>query len=389
MRVFERAVEGGRTRILILGAAHYPDAQVEKVRVPRLPDISSAAKSCVDFATRCIADWQDAFARPIGTIDLLVNDAVNPGGLTFTAPGGAQFQLEAPTMPAIKVARKQWMENAGHDDLLLFYCCGHGVWLPSVSKTFLASDFGADEDNPWPSAVALDDLRLGLGDFPPRAQWLLFDCCANTPTIALEAIRARADPLVQFQAGVRGTMEQLHGPLSQVTVASASTGSQAFGKPGRTSRFMEVLLDAFDFSGFGAQDDNGRWWLDQAGLESAMSSYALRVAPPAEESYFTFTRLTETDAPETPRLLGRDAPSQCTLMVFTEPPQRLQQCDLEISTGSPATMVASQPAGPHASTRFKHEVTPFLDYTCTATFPEGQLVRGRKGMPPLAKVKMA
>jgi hypothetical protein len=279
--------------------------------------------------------------------------------------------------------------GCGADDLLLFYCCGHGVWLPSVSKTFLAADFGADEDDPWASAVALDDFRLALGDYPPRAQWLLFDCCANTPTVALEALRARASPLVQLQAGMRGAMEQLHGPLSQVAVAAASTGAQAFGKPGRASRFMEVLLDALDRSGFGAQDDSGRWWLDQAGLESAMASYALRVAPPEEEDYFTFARLTETDAPETPRLLGRAAPSQCTMMVFTEPSQRLQQCDLAISTGAPATVVASQQAGPDASTRFKHEVTPFLDYTVTATFPAGQLVCSRKAMPPLAKVKIA
>lgn len=375
--------------MLILGAAHYPFAQIDKLRVPKLPNISSAAKSAVDFATRCIADWPDAFARPIASIDLLVNDAAAPDGIGFTPPGAAPLQLEAPTLVNIKAARKQWMDGAGPDDLLLFYCCGHGVWLPSVSRTFLASDFGADEDEPWSTAIALDDFRLALGDYPPRTQWLLFDCCANTPTEALEALRARANPLLQPQAGARGVMEQLHGALSQVAVAAASTGAPAFGKPGRASRFMEVLIEAFDNAGFRIQGDDGRWWLDQMGLENAMSSYALRVAPPQEEAYFTFARLTETDAPETPKLLGRTAPPTCTLLVSSDPSQRLQQCDLAISTGNPAQLVASQAAGPGALTRFRHDVAPFLTYEVKATFPEGAQTQSRVAIPPLAKAKFA
>jgi hypothetical protein len=387
VRVFDRTIRGGRTSILILGAAHYPDAQVEKAKVPRLPDIASAAKSCIDFATRCITDWQDAFIRPIGTIDLLVNDSANPDGIVFTPPGEAPIQVEAPTLAAIKAARKKWMEDAGPDDLLLFYCCGHGVWLPSVSRTFLCADFGMDDEEPWSSAIALDDFQLALGDYAPRAQWLLFDCCANTPTVALEAIRARANPLLQPQAGFRGTMEQLHGPLAQVSVASASPGALAFGKPGRTSRFMEALLDAFDHAGFAAQDDDGHWWLDQAGLEKAMGSYAVRVAPVEEEGYFTFARLTQTDAPETPRLLGRAFPSDCTFLVFSEPAQRLKLCNLAIWTGTPAQLVVSQTAGPNALTRFKHDVPPFLNYNIEADFPEGRQVHPRIALPPVAKAR--
>jgi hypothetical protein len=299
-RVFERAEPNGGSRVLILGASAYLHASEGSVRVPKLAPISSAGKSALDFAGHIINDWKDRLVRPLMSVDLLAYLPDAPAGTTFRQPNAPDLVVEPPTFANVLQAQARWMQNATANDCLIFYCCGHGIYLPAAGSTYLTASFGCNEGNPWRDAIALDDFALALGDYPPRQQWLIFDCCNNTPTEALRAMGAAADPILQVTAGLRNQMTQNYGPLSQVTIASSTPGAQSFGKTGRASRFMEAFLEACSGPGCRSNSD-GKWWIDQQGLENAISTYCQRVASLDEEAYFTFPRLTRTDAADTTR----------------------------------------------------------------------------------------
>ncbi len=377
--------DGGGVRVLILGAGHYPHAQATRPMVPRLADIASARKSAVDFTTHIFTDWAERFEKPISFVELLANDATQPDGVEFSCDGIAPVQVDAPTIANILAARSRWLDAAGPGDILLFYCCGHGIWLPSASRTFLASDFGIDDESVWPNAVALDDFIVGLAEKPPRSQWLLFDCCANTPGEVLRQAKPAANPLVTFLHGRRKAMTDLHGALSQAVIASASPGTEAFGRTGGRSRFMDVFIDACSDAGFREPDAAGRAMLTLQSLELAMSTYRDRIAAIEDYDYYSFSRLTTSDAPEPPLLMRRDAPGQCILLVTSDPAIRLRSCELAIYHQQ--ALIAGQ-SGPDAVERFRSHVAAYEHYDVRAGWPEEppQQVR-RLALPPLTEVK--
>nr|WP_282440980.1 caspase family protein [Novosphingobium sp. SG919] len=376
--------------MLVLGAGHYPNAQQAKAKVPKLADIGSAAQSAIDFATNALTDWHALFEKPVASVDVLINDAANPDGITFACPGVDAVKLEAPTLANIIAARSRWLENATRDDILIFYCCGHGIWLPSVTRTFLASDFGADPESVWPNAISIDLFIEGMGDKAPRQQWLIFDCCANQAPPALRNARPAANALVEAVDGLRLTMMNAHGPLAQAVIASSSVGARAFGRTGGRSRFMDVFIDACADAGFSGQGDDGRWQVSVQGLEAAMSTYRFRVAALEDRAYYTFARLTTSDAEEPPVLMVRDNPPTCTLLVTSEPPIRLRQCVLDIMRGG--IRIDGQQPGPAAEERFRRLVEAYDEYEVNAAWPAElgfpAQNRKRRALPPLAEVKL-
>jgi hypothetical protein len=319
-------------------------------------------------------------------VDALVNAPGSPNGVSFSAPGQPAVALEAPTLSNVKTARTRWLAGATADDILIFYCCGHGIGLPSVGQTFLAADFGADPENPWSNAIDLDSFPLGLGEKAPRRQWLIFDCCSNTPPVALKALAANPDPLLAPQVGGLQQAEDLYGMLSQVILFATTPGAQAFGKDTRASRFMEAFLEACDTSAFVTQDEAGLWWADQQTMNLAIWTYAERVAPEAEQSYFTFPRLVQCQAPNVPRLLKRSQNSMCTLLVRSKPPIRLTEGNLTIML-PPLTVLGGQVAGATAEACFRLQVVPWETYACKAEFPEESKVIQKTALPPLTKVE--
>ncbi|MBZ9735761.1 caspase family protein [Mesorhizobium sp. CA18] len=385
MRIFTNPQAGGSVRVLVLGAGHYPLAQLSKPKVPKLADIASAARSAVEFAAHILTDWRPMLGKPLASVDLLVNTAQDPDGVTFGVEGVGPVKVEAPTLDNIIAARTSWLDGAMASDTLIFYCCGHGIWLPSVAKTFLASDFGSDEDAPWPKAISLDAFAQGLGDKAPREQWLIFDCCANIPPEALRDANPTPNPLVSTTSGLRTAMIDVHGPLIQATIASASLGLEAYGRQDGRSRLMDVFVEACQDAGFRDQANDGRWWITLQSLENAMSTYRYRVAPPQDRDYYTFSRLTSSDAPDIPRLMVRDKPAACTLLVTSDPALRLKQCNLDIYQHE--TRVAGQAAGATAQERFRHIVEPFEKYRVDAQWPQQAVEsRERMALPPLTEV---
>ncbi len=373
----------GGTRVLILGAGTYSLAQAGAARVPILEDISSATRSARDFADQVLGGWRNRFEKPLASVDLLLNSPGSPEGETYVAPGEQARAVDPPTVANIKAAvRNRWLKDAGPDDVLIFYCCGHGIWLPSTGRTFLASDFGDPED-PWPQAVALNDFAFALGSRPPRKQWLILDCCANSPTEALKAISPRPDKLIAADTGDRGAAVAAHGQLSQATLFSSSIDAQAFGKANRASRFMEAFVEACEGSAYLAQDNQGRWWADRPGLEAAISTYGRRVAKTAERDYFTFPVVSETDAQDIPRLLFQANRPNCILLARSEPSDRLLDASLKVSTPPSTDAIGGQASGLKAQARYRQAVPAYSLCRVEAAFPDGPQVIERLALPPL------
>ena len=389
-RIYEADQAAGGVRLLIIGAAHYPHAQQTKPKVPKLANIGSAAQSAIDLATKAMTDWHALFPKPVASIDLLVNDAANADGITFACPGVTAIKVGAPSLPNIAAARTRWLDGVRPGDIPIFYCCGHGIWLPSLGRTFLASDFGADPETVWPNAISIDLFIEGMGDKAPRQQWLIFDCCANQAPPALRNSRPAVNPLVESTEGLRKTMVDIHGPLAQAVIASSSLGSLAFGRPNGRSRFMDVFVEACSGSGFRDQVDDGRWQLSVQGLEAAMSSYRFRIAPFADSGYYTFARLTTSDAEEPPVLMLRADPADCTLLVTSEPPIKVKQGTLDILKAG--VRVDGQAPGPAAEERFRRTVDAFDMYRVSAEWPAElaypALSVDRRALPPLTEVKL-
>jgi len=145
---------------------------------------------------------------------------------------------------------------------------------------------------------------------------------------------------------------------------------------------MEAFLEACDGAGCRRSAD-GKWWVDQQGLEEAIATYRLRVAAIEEEDYFTFPRVTKTDAAEIPRLLALDGRPQCILLVRSQPPHRLKSANLTIRFNGQT--VGGQQAGPQALVRYWIAVRPWLDYDLEAAFDTGPVVRATFAIPPLAE----
>lgn len=388
-RIYDAPQATGSVRLLVLGAGHYPNAQATRPKVPKLADIGSAAQSAAEFATLALTDWRGLFGKPMASVDMLINTAAEPDGISFACPGVPATKVEAPSLANILAARTRWLAGAGKDDVLIFYCSGHGIWLPSATRTFLASDFGADPESVWPNAISIDLFVDGMGDKPPRQQWLIFDCCANTPPPALRNARPSANALVELTEGLRQMMVEAHGPLAQVTIASSTAGGRAFGRTGGRSRFMDVFVEACTGAGFRDQADDGRWNLSVQGLEAAMASYKDRVATYEDKRYYTFPRLTTTDAENPPVLMVRDAPADCTLLVTTEPLGKLAQCTLDI-TSEGASIVKQAP--PDTVVPFRHTVASFEKYRIEAAWlpdnPFPPQSAERRAMPPLTEVRL-
>ena len=366
--------------MLVIGAGTYPKARFSAGKVPVLPDISSAAESALLVAQRAVTSWATRFAKPLASVDLLV--CKPDGGTVFAVPSRDPIDVAEPTSSKLVAARDAWLQGASADDVLIFYCCGHGIWLPSRGRTFLPSDFGEDEEDPWPKAIWLDGFAAGLAEKPPRQQWLMYDCCANTPTQAMTSLAANPSTLVGGKIGGRGQAEDDYGSLSQVVVASAITGAQAFGKPGRPSRFAEALIEACEVSGY-QTEDGGVWWIDPASLDKAIGSFSLRVANAADEAYYTFPRLVTTDATNPPLLLKRDNPSSCTVIITSNPQSRLTQGELVIRYNG--SVVAQQAAGLTALARFRHNVEPWRKYQIQLTLDGAPVTFEKWCAPPFAK----
>jgi hypothetical protein len=262
-----------RTRALIVGAGRYPHAKTGSGNRPILPDLSSVTFSVRELLRRLIVDWRCELDAPLLSVDLLLSSADEPGECQWTSldvPGEATAGtiISYPTLANLQIAIADTLAGATAEDCLLIYFCGHGFW--KSSHHFFLSEFGSAPLGGWGGVIDLDALRLGLRTMPPRTQWVFQDCCSDMPRAAFDLIASNiGDPVIRSTIQSMLAANAL-GSLSQFGMISSTIGVQAFGMPGKPTRFAEMLLEAIEGAGAIGKRDGTVWWVTSRGIEEAM-----------------------------------------------------------------------------------------------------------------------
>lgn len=336
----------GCTRVVIIGAGHYPSAQrPQRADIPRFSHLTSVGPSVQLFAKELITKWRADLAAPLGTVDLLLSQPQSPNGSRWSVLGVPnetlvdQAALDPPTLPNVRAAMGAALLGARPVDQLLVYCCGHGFW--KTERFFVLSDFGSDPLDPWTGVIALDRLTLGLREKEPRNQWLFYDCCSDIPEELLGALSPIGTPIVAPSAAGLISANSF-GTLAQFGLTSSAPGQQAFGKTNEETRFTVMLVEAVNGSGAIAKHQ-GDWWIDHRGLDDAIKSYHFRTPNLGDPEFYRFAMPIFSDTPGRMRLRRlRDEPESCVVAV-SSPPSRLTGALIEVT----------QPGAPGPDRRFR------------------------------------
>jgi hypothetical protein len=337
----------GRTRALLIGAGRYPNAKTNAPRRPTLNDLDSVGPSLWAFVTKLIGEWRNDLQAPLGTVDLLLSETAQPAGSTWRtlgiqgeAVGGTK--IDEPTLQNVTAALTGCLQGADVNDHFLFLCCGHGFW--KSHSFFILSDFGSNIRDPWASVIDLDGFRLGLSQEKPRQQWLFFDCCKDIPAEILNNLSNIGTPMIQTDAEEMARANRL-GALSQFGMNSATPGQQAFGIPGKPSRFCEMLLDALGGAGAISRKD-GTWWVDDRGITDAVRSYARRNPDLSDPKFYTVPMPISSDMQDHMRFRSVSNEPKSQLVAFSTPRPAITTADISVvRDGNPDPVWRRNPAG--------------------------------------------
>jgi Caspase domain len=249
--VYEDTGPGPRMHAFVVGVGHYPyrdrtggdDMMSEFIN--SLDPVSTAPASA-----RAIADWLIEARRadpvtPLGSVELLLSW---PGADYRSQP------IEAADTGAFEAAFTRWYSRCDEDpdNVALFYFCGHGCDLGD--QLLLLADFGHSRLNPFPRAVNLRRLHLGMRRCRARVQCFLVDACRTVPAELLPLGEVVGwSPLAQV-LDVRPHGHTRDAPI----VFATAIGQPAYGAPDQPTRFAGAVIDVL--SGLGAsQHGMGPW----------------------------------------------------------------------------------------------------------------------------------
>ncbi|MDO9336743.1 MAG: caspase family protein [Caulobacter sp.] len=364
-RVYQNPDAQVGLRALIVGAGAYPGAKAPDRLV--LKDLTSVPPSVLLLARKLLTDWRADLSQPLVSLDLLLSDPAGPAtwpGYGAAGEIAAGSPLDAPSRAAIEAALGAVLAGATKDDGLLLLFCGHGV--AKDERYFVPGDFGA-QLNPWNVLINLDELALALRQEPPRTQWLFWDCCANIPEQILSALGAIGSSPLPRDAGRLSAAVRTHGMLGQFRLASAADGDEAFGVAEAPSRFMEMLVEAVDGAGCDRRIDR-KWQVYDAGIRSAIQTYADRTPGLANPGFYRFVVPASTDTPVPMRFRQLPGPPRSILIASSEPRRALKKAALAVTRDGES--IQQLPA-PQPSAVLHLTLDPEREYQVTATFEDG------------------
>ncbi|QKW08372.1 caspase family protein [Streptomyces sp. NA04227] len=203
----ERAVDPARSRIVLVGPAHYED--------DRLPDVPVIANNISDL-TRVLVDERLGGFSPFHCV------AVPP------AAGVAQ----------VGDVLVRAAEEA--EDLLLFYYSGHGLLGPRRRELYL-SLAGTRPDQLAFSALPFEAIRDACLDSAATNRVVILDSCFSGR--AIETL-AGADEAVLGELDVSGTYTLTSSPANRTAVVLPGERHTAF-----TERLLDLLCDGTPAAG--------------------------------------------------------------------------------------------------------------------------------------------
>jgi hypothetical protein len=224
------------------------------------------------LSVRHVADWlfreyhEDGGSRPLRSLHLLLSETAPA---PYRTPDGVDHELPESTFDNVAAAVKDWRRRGegSPDNLMIFYFFGHGVAAGNDSA-LLCADFGADEDDPFGTAIAFPDFYLGMDLCAARSQLFLIDACRTASENLIEAAQSSGGrPII---AGIRAITSDRIAPVYK----GAILGGAAFSLATGPSFFAQALTDSY--RGAAWRRDARGWYIDSTMMPAAMETYLRR-----------------------------------------------------------------------------------------------------------------
>jgi len=268
-----RLGNGPGTHVLIIGVGKYAYGRdmAESLVAGDLAQLTSAPISAKAMADWFIRSFRNT-AAPLATVSLLISEA-QPNPYPSPVPGAnCNYQVPPATLEQVKAATKRWADRgeSHHDNMAVFYFCGHGASL-SQQTCLLLEDFG-NPDAAYDAGIDVNILRATMKNSTAIRQAYLLDCC-----------RTDADDIYQHEERLGSrivSVQPLQGgrrvPAQQFVLFPTLDGEEAFGISNQVSLFTRSIIDAMDFA---AADNSTGVWLTTTGrlLDSVDRLVKIRV----------------------------------------------------------------------------------------------------------------
>ena len=268
--VFSTKVNGAATHALVIGVGHYPHLPGGGGKQYPNPEgmgqLKSPPQSARAFARWLIEEYECP-ERPLASVTMLIAEKT---AAKFEFNGnGKKKSVSVPdaTMANVSAAIKDWhaLGAKKHENLLLFYFCGHGVAAGPLIA-LLMKDFGADPLAPLDGALDFRKFHNAMEECPPRNQCYFVDACRVGSTLIERNQGKAGNSVIDFTGNFTNPDGLLRlGPIFYSTLANA----KAYARPKEPSVFTQALLEAL--SGAGSGDEDGPWAVKTSHMQAALT----------------------------------------------------------------------------------------------------------------------
>jgi Caspase domain len=267
------------THVIVLGVGHYEYGKNGSSRSPNTIACDLNQLTSPPHSAFAIADWFiQSFrhpAKPLASVSLVVSEdtanaytprptagAINKAPATGNTSGS--YSPPVADLAATEAAAYEWSQRlkANHDNMAVFYFCGHGV-SSGQQAALLLRDFG----EPGKDFVGAIDVNLLLGTMknsPVVQQVFLFDCCRTIADDLYENEATIGSRILSLPARNRGHVV----PEQQFVLFPSLDGEEAFGIKDETTVFTRSLIDALSFAA--ADVSTGTWLINTGNLLTAV-----------------------------------------------------------------------------------------------------------------------
>ncbi|HCL4007342.1 caspase family protein [Pseudomonas aeruginosa] len=228
-----------------------------------LGQLTAAARSASRFATWLMGDYRRK-DFPLRSLRVLLSPATED-----EVSENLRGKLESDSIPTrdnVAAAFREFKRAAARNpsNIAIVYVAGHGVQFTNTGAVLLLKDFAhpSHEEERYKGAVDMRAMHESMTyTSGARSQFWFVDIC-----------RQRAVDAKEFEelAGVLKFNRDISGAAAcSPLFLSASTGEQAFAKPGKLTLFCEALMSAL-VEGHAASSDGERsspWLVSTSGLQ--------------------------------------------------------------------------------------------------------------------------
>ena len=270
--VDQQRIRGPATHAMVIGVGHYPHlpgggSRTQIASPEGLDQLTSPPISARAIATWLIAGYNNP-DRPMASVALLTSERRKKPFLNPRT--GVAHAIETATIENIETAVTQWRQRAeaGTDQRLIFYFCGHGI-ANGTAATLLASNYGEKPFNTLAGAFNFQNFRDAMALSSATEQVYFIDACRVASTNLLR---------VGTPAGSLVTGDRVRPPdapeILAPTFYSTLPGTTAYARKGKVSFYTEALIQGLD--GAGSVNFGRGWRVTTLGLQNALSVYLER-----------------------------------------------------------------------------------------------------------------